>query len=39
VYVVRGLQGEILIPDIPDVIETIDLGGGKLIVRLIEGLR
>lgn len=39
VYVVRGLQGEILIPDIPDVIEAIDLEGGELIVRLIEGLR
>jgi 16S rRNA processing protein RimM len=39
VYVVRGLQGEILIPDIPDVIEEIDLPRGELIVRLIEGLR
>jgi 16S rRNA processing protein RimM len=39
VYVVRGLQGEILIPDIPDVIETIDLEAGELTVRLIEGLR
>jgi 16S rRNA processing protein RimM len=39
VYVVRGRQGEILIPDIPDVIEAIDLAGGELIVRLIEGLR
>jgi 16S rRNA processing protein RimM len=39
VYVVRGLQGEILIPDIPEVIEAIDLERGELIVRLIEGLR
>jgi len=39
VYVVRGVQGEILIPDIPNVIEAIDLEAGKLIVRLIEGLR
>jgi 16S rRNA processing protein RimM len=39
VYVVRGMQGEILIPDIPDVIEKIDLEAGELIVHLMEGLR
>lgn len=39
VYVVRGMQGEILIPDIPEVVEAIDVEAGKLIVRLIEGLR
>jgi 16S rRNA processing protein RimM len=39
VYVVRGMEGEILIPDIPEVIEAIDLEAGKLIVRLMEGLR
>lgn len=39
VYVVRGMQGEILIPDIPEVIEAIDLEAGQLIVRLMEGLR
>jgi 16S rRNA processing protein RimM len=39
VYVVRGLQGEILIPDIPDVVLQIDVATGQMTVRLIDGLR
>ncbi len=39
VYVVRGLQGEILIPDIPDVVVQIDVAARQMTVRLIEGLR
>jgi len=39
VYVVRGMQGETLLPDIPEVIERIDLEAGELVVRLMEGLR
>ena len=38
VYVVRGPQGEVLIPAIADVVLQVDLEGGKLIVRLMEGL-
>ncbi|MBN1642319.1 MAG: 16S rRNA processing protein RimM [Anaerolineae bacterium] len=39
VYVVSGLQGEILIPDIPDVVLQIDAAARQMTVRLIEGLR
>lgn len=39
VYVVRGPQGQLLVPAIEDVIKGIDLEGGRLVVELIEGLR
>lgn len=39
VYVVRGPQGEILLPAIPEVIRKIDLDGRCLGVRLLDGLR
>ena len=39
VYVVRGSQGEILIPDTDQVIQSVDLTAGLVTVRLIEGLR
>ena len=39
VYVVRGKQGEILIPDTDEVILAVDLGAGQMTVQLIEGLR
>jgi 16S rRNA processing protein RimM len=39
VYAVRGLQGEILIPDIPDVIVDIDVAARQMTVHLIDGLR
>lgn len=38
VYVVRGERGEVLIPAIEDVVRKIDLEGGRLIIRPIEGL-
>ena len=37
-YVVRGAKGEILIPAIEDVIKSIDLNKGCIIIEPIEGL-
>jgi 16S rRNA processing protein RimM len=37
-YVVRGAKGEILIPAIEDVIKSIDLDKGCLVIEPIEGL-
>lgn len=39
VYVVRGGRGEILLPAIDDVIRDVDVQAGRMLVRLIEGLR
>lgn len=39
VYVVRGDQGELLLPAVKDVILRVDLQAGILVVRLPEGLR
>jgi len=39
VYVVRGSQGELLLPAVKDVILRVDLEAGVLVVRLPEGLR
>lgn len=39
VYVVRGPQGEILLPAIKDVILDVDLAEGVMTVHLLEGLR
>jgi 16S rRNA processing protein RimM len=39
VYVVRGKGGEILLPAIDEVIREVDLDAGRMLVRLIEGLR
>ena len=36
-YVVNGTQGEILIPAIEDVIKSIDLSKGSLVIEPIEG--
>lgn len=38
VYVVQGERGEILIPAVEDVVLEIDLTGGRLTVKLMEGL-
>ena len=38
VFVVRGDQGDVLLPDIPDVILDIDFEAGEMTVALIEGL-
>lgn len=37
-YIVRGSTGEILIPAIEDVIQSIDLEGGFIIIEAIDGL-
>jgi len=37
-YVVRGAKGEILIPAIDDVVESIDLNKGHMVIEPIEGL-
>ena len=39
VYVVRGLRGEILIPDTSEVILGVDLEAQQVTVHLLEGLR
>ena len=39
VYVVRGPQGEILLPALRSVILDIDLGARRMTVHLLEGLR
>ncbi len=39
VYVVKGAQGEILLPAISSVIRQIDLGAKCITVHLLEGLR
>ena len=38
VFVVDGANGEILLPDIPDVVQSIDIENNKMIVTLMEGL-
>ncbi len=38
VFVVRGLQGEILIPDIAEVVRDIDFDSGQITVHLLPGL-
>lgn len=37
-YVVHGTQGEILIPAIEDVVKSIDLNEGRIVIEPIEGL-
>jgi len=39
VYVIRGDQGELLLPVIPSVIRDIDIGARRLTVHLLDGLR
>lgn len=39
IYVVRGDGGEILLPVIDEVILSVDIEGGKVVVHLMEGLR
>jgi 16S rRNA processing protein RimM len=38
VFVIEGTAGELLLPDIPDVIREIDFDSGRLIVALLPGL-
>jgi 16S rRNA processing protein RimM len=39
VFVVRGAEGELLLPDIDEVIREIELESGRISVRLLPGLR
>jgi 16S rRNA processing protein RimM len=39
VMLVRGRQGEILLPAIESVVREVDLDGGRMLVHLLEGLR
>ena len=38
VFVVSGADGEHLIPDIPDVVQAVDVAGGRIIIRPLPGL-
>lgn len=38
VFVVAGAKGELLIPDIPDVICTVDIEHGRIVIRPMPGL-
>ena len=38
VYIVEGKRGEILIPAIEDVVKSIDLKKGRMVIEAIEGL-
>jgi 16S rRNA processing protein RimM len=38
VYIVEGKRGEILIPAIEDVVKSIDLKKGKVVIEAIKGL-
>ncbi|MCP4417376.1 MAG: 16S rRNA processing protein RimM [Chloroflexi bacterium] len=38
VFVVQGERGELLLPDIEDVVEEIDFANGRMTVRLLPGL-
>ena len=39
VYVIRGEGGELLLPDIPEVVLHVDLSSRQVTVHMIEGLR
>lgn len=39
VFVVQGEQGELLLPDIADVVQEIDFEDGRMVVTLLPGLR
>jgi 16S rRNA processing protein RimM len=38
VYVVRGEQGELLLPAVEDAIRQIDIAGGRIVIEMIPGL-
>ena len=37
-YVVKGDEGEILIPAVEDVVKSIDLNKGRIVIEAIAGL-
>ena len=38
VYIVRGPQGEVLVPAIEDIVQSIDLENGLMVIQVIDGL-
>lgn len=38
VYVVQGSRGEVLIPAIEDVVKSVDIPGGRMVVEPMEGM-
>jgi 16S rRNA processing protein RimM len=38
VYVVRGALGELLVPAIDEVVKEVDVGRGRMVVELMEGM-
>jgi 16S rRNA processing protein RimM len=38
VYVVRGPEGEVLVPAIDDVVREVDIAGGRMVVALMKGM-
>ena len=38
VWVTQGDQGEVLIPALKDVVESVDVAGRRIVVRDVEGL-
>jgi len=38
VFVVNGPDGEVLLPDIPQVVRQVDVPGGRIVVHLLDGL-
>ncbi len=38
VYIVRGEQGELLVPAIADVVQQVDLAAGRIVVALLDGM-
>lgn len=38
VFVIDGAGGELLVPDIPDVVREVDVAGGRIVIRPLPGL-
>jgi 16S rRNA processing protein RimM len=38
VFIIEGEVGELLVPDIPDVVREVDVAGGRIIIRPLLGL-
>ena len=38
VFIIQGPRGEVLVPDIPDVVLEVDVDGGRIVIRPLPGL-
>jgi 16S rRNA processing protein RimM len=38
VFIIDGPRGQLLVPDIPDVIQEVDIAAGRLVIRPLPGL-